>query len=368
MSYNSVNIYQSFLVNLNRQEAGVNARGIKTIPTVRVSAYTVGTKNVKSQYEADPADFDRGTITNNYIELRNNENLKTYLLRAYNSDTTNNTGYFRISATFSLDYTGINDTETENKISAQFPTRDTSSINDHTIGTKIGGSSNISSSPNTTASSKTSISAWWDTMYFTRISSSAELIYSSDDAENINGEFAQLGINARELSDTEASSGVVHMKTLVTYKVGKLDAAISAGSMKLTLNMSEKGSYGTPIPIYNYIKDGTLKIYKDGGVETLELSDTSTNTNFEYIINTPMSAMNYDSVAKTYYIPIEFDVYTGNNANFETANRDYANYMVQVQAELFTGTNAVTANYIDGSRSADHVIYTNAKIISSMVS
>lgn len=368
LSYNSVNIYQSFLVNLNRQEAGVNARGIKTIPTVRVSAYTVGTKNVKSQYEAAPADFDRGTITNNYIELRNNENLKTYLLRAYNSDTTNNTGYFRISATFSLDYTGINDTETENKISAQFPTRDTSSINDHTIGTKIGGSSNISSSPNTTASSKTSISAWWDTMYFTRISSSAELIYSSDDAENINGEFAQLGINARELSDTEASSGVVHMKTLVTYKVGKLDAATSAGSMKLTLNMSEKGSYGTPIPIYNYIKDGTLKIYKDGGVETLELSDTSTNTNFEYIINTPMSAMNYDSVAKTYYIPIEFDVYTGNNANFETANRDYANYMVQVQAELFTGTNAVTANYIDGSRSADHVIYTNAKIISSMVS
>lgn len=368
LSYNSVNIYQSFLVNLNRQEGDVSARGIKTIPTVRVSAYTVGTKNVKSQYEADPASFDRGTITNNYIELRNDENLKTYLQRAYNSDTVNNTGSFRISATFSLDYTGVNDTDTENKISAQFPTRDTSSINDHTIGTKIGGSSNISSSQNTTASSKTSDPGWWDTMYYTRISSSAELIYSSDDAENIGGEFAQFGINARELTDTETTSGVVHMKTLVTYKVGKLDAAVSAGSMKLTLNMSEKGSYGTAIPINNYIKEGTLKIYKDGGVEVLGRSGsvTDTDTNYEYVINTPMSIMDYDDVAQTYYIPIEFDVYTG-KAGFENANRDYANYMVQIQAELFTGTNAVSTNYIDGSRSTDHIIYTNAKIMSSMV-
>lgn len=367
LDYNSVNIFQSFLIYLNRQEESGNSRGIKTVPVVDVSRYTVGGTDVKNAYEENAASTNSGTITNNYIELRNNTNLKSYLLAAYKQG---GGATFRITATFTLDYVGDRETDTENRIIQQFPTRDISNRENHSIGTKIGGSSNISSSLSTAAYSKMVSENWDDTMYFTAANATASLIYSSNDATNINGEYDQLGINARELTETEIINGYANIKTLAAYDVIQLSQADNAGSMKITATLRRKDDYDTAIKIPDYIKADSF-VLKNADGESIAKDSVSTDKAYVYIINKPMEVLDFDPDSKIYEIPIDFAVYTGVNENFEnkTSIEDgafYSNYMVKLELELYTGKDG-KGEAITGSYAGDHVIYTNAKVMTEIV-
>ncbi|MDO5147906.1 MAG: hypothetical protein Q4D76_00770 [Oscillospiraceae bacterium] len=358
-----VNIFQSFLIYLNRQDsATAQERAILSVPSITLPTFTVAGEDVSGQMT--PLSIDEGTITSNYIELRNNKNLKNLLKTAWDEK-----GTVDIIADFTLTY---NDTDS---ISKQFPTRDTSERNDPSCvkGTKLGGSSSISSNPASAASTRTIKEDWNDTLYYCTIPASAKLIYSSNDASNANGEFAQFGINARELDTDEVNSGLVTMNTLATYSVGTLEASDKAKSMKITITLSKKDNYGTTLPIDAYIKSGTLKLMNAKNEELTKAASSSTQE-FVYIITNPKQNLSYyeDTQIKKYEIPVTFSVYTGNVPDtvnqlegFEDRGLEYSNYMVKLKVELFYDEG--TTDRIAASESIDHIIYTNSKIYSDVV-
>ena len=240
----SVMIYQSFLIDFNKTYLENNAlqseEGVKAQPSVTISKYVIDTENasglgiakvgdadggvdVTGTVNSDPIcriSVENGTVTNNYIELRNNQNLANYLKNA--------DGTIRIKAEFTLDFAGDSEAETKRKISDQFPLRDEtatlpSGVVLADIGTILIGTSSISPSSTATAYSKMTDSRPGTTKYYTGLKSGVVMSYESDDAGNLNGTYAQLGINSWNSTDA-----ILPMKTLITYNVSNVVYLISS--------------------------------------------------------------------------------------------------------------------------------------------
>ena len=381
----SVKIFQSFLVNFEKTELENNAlnseKGVKSQPTVTISKYIIDTENVSGLGIAGDGETDggvdvtsavnnddvckisveNGTLTSNYIELRNNQNLANYLKNA--------NGTIRIKAEFSLDYAGENEADTKKKISDQFPLRDETTtlpagIEYDDIGTIIIGSSGISASNIATAYSKASDGKDGTVMYYTGLKAGVAMSYESDDAANINGTYAQLGINSWNSTDAE-----LPMKTLITYNVSNVEKADTATRLDLTLTLYRKDNYeGSALPLGQYLKKSAL-VVKGKNSSNIEMT-TDNTTSYVYQISAPMSSLDYDEDTMTYSIPIDFSVFTGANDGFEKAKdgenqpfKYYSNYMVKAEVVLYNGDTRNGSSYAD-----DHVIYSNAKIITDWVS
>ena len=92
---------------------------------------------------------------------------------------------------------------------------------------------------------------------------------------------------------------------------------------------------------------------------------------YTYII--PLSRLKTVS-QDAYSIPITFKAYSGDNANFEdkntgnntTADMQYSNYKVKVTVGLLK-TGSTTEAVLNNTDKIDHVIYTNAKVISEVI-
>ena len=372
LSIPSVSIYQSFLINFDSKYLGNNRldneKGIKSEPKVNIISYLIGTTDVTNQVKNDPVcevSVDNGTLTGNFIELRNNENLRLYLKNATSGIT--------IKSEFTLDYSGINEDDTKQKITAQFPLRDeTFTMPADTSITEIGaiiiGSSNISSSNTSTAYSKKNDEKQGSTMYYTSLKSGGALVYNSDDNANIYGAYSQLGINAWNESDTRFP-----MKTLVTYNTKNINKADTADKMELTITLYRKDHYDNDnykLPIAQYIDKETMKVYKKAqnnqNVYAANPADDANNLDsYSYTINDPRTEMKCDD--ETYSIPIDFSVYTGANSGFEEAKENnetykyYSNYMVKVEIKLYAGNVLLSTDN-------DHLIYSNAKVYSDWIS
>ena len=382
----SVRIYQSFLLNFDRSYLGTNQieteKGIKAEPNVLISSYIIDTDDISGKRNEvftsdiinDPIcriSVDNGTVTGNYIELRNNVNLKDYLKAAYDKNSSN-TSPIKIQVEFSLNYSGKDEEDTKQKITSQFPLRDETatfpdgySVDD--IGAILHGSSNISPSYTATAYSKTVDEDSGSTKYYTGLKTGGALTYNSDDNSNMYGTYAQLGINAWNSSDTEFP-----MKTLVTYNTKNINKAETADKMELTITMYRKDHYdtdGQELPISEYIDTDTLKVYKKKqngqNVYVDNPDDPDENdaklTSYLYTISNPKSALNYDD--ETYSIPIDYSIFTGANTGFESDTDEtkyYSNYMVKVQIKLYAGTTLLSTD-------SDYVIYSNAKIYSDWI-
>lgn len=380
----SVMIYQSFLIDFNKTYLENNAlqseEGVKAQPSVTISKYVIDTENasglgndkvgdadggvdVTGTVNRDPIcriSVENGTVTNNYIELRNNQNLANYLKNA--------DGTIRIKAEFTLDFAGDSEAETKRKISDQFPLRDEtatlpSGVVLADIGTILIGTSSISPSSTATAYSKMTDSRPGTTKYYTGLKSGVVMSYESDDAGNLNGTYAQLGINSWNSTDA-----ILPMKTLITYNVSNVENADRATRLDLTLTMHRKDNYeGAPLPLRQYLNPSTL-VVKDKDSHGLSMYSDNT-TSYVYRISAPMTSLAYDAETMTYSIPIDFSVFTGANDGFENAKDDgdapfkyYSNYMIKAEVVLYVGDTRLGPSYAD-----DHVIYTNAKIISDWV-
>ncbi|MBP5223333.1 MAG: hypothetical protein J6Z35_09275, partial [Lachnospiraceae bacterium] len=209
-------------------------------------------------------------------------------------------------------------------------------------------------------------------LYYRHALPSASLAYDSDDAANVQGEFYQLGINARELTDAQGVNHYVgDIRTLATYDISRLgDAGRSAESMKITLHISRKDDYTEYLDIYDYLVRNTLVLQDKNGNSikadaAVSADETTDPEEFVYIISDPQSVLRYDADSLTYQIPVLFSVYTGRNGDFEELNKYYSNYMVSLEITLYTQDHAV--GEIGGSAQKDHVIYTNAKLYSDVV-
>jgi hypothetical protein len=360
-TYSTVHVYQSMLVMLDRMDLNGRDKGILSKPVITVSDFTIkhtlnGTEFVDEDDATEGMSSVYDLMTSNYIELRDNIDLKKLLYNscsgAYNLD---------ISATVDLAYP---DTVS---MSAQFPTRDTSQLNNDEIGTIIGASSNISSVATAAAYSNTMAEDWDDTAYYVTINTNAILTLNSDDAENEYGDYYQLGINELDMeADGLAldNNGNPIVKLNAVYDVSDLSEAGTAESMKLTISLRKKADYNTELDIDDYInslalydKDGN-SFKTTGNSSNITVTETADSYEYTYIIKDPDENLKYDSAGQIYEIPIIFSILSGDNFNGQ-----YSNYMIKLEAELYTDDSATSDNLIDGSYDDDHVIWTHTKMV-----
>ena len=343
----SVSIYQSFLLSTIQQNySGASVKEVKAIPTISYNSFTVGGTDVKSQVTPILAVSNK-----NYIELRDNYSINQKLA---SNDVI-------ITADFDLIYDG-------SQIADQFPYRNAGIEGSTNVGTRYSGSSNISSNASAAAYSNTTSSGndIYNRLYYRNEEVNASLLYDSDDAANLNGEFYQLGINALELDDAAQRDGYVNLKTRATYDVKAISDAIKAKSMTIKLRMKKKGdNYTADHIIYDYIKQNTIVLNDGNG--SFAFDDSTNNKEFVWTILNPTTNadLSYDAENQVYSIPITYSIYTGDNENFEDVDKDYSNYMVEIEVCLYYDTAATTS--IPGTNRRDHVIYTNAKIVTDII-
>lgn len=302
---------------------------------------------------------------------------------------------YTISANWELSYTD------SVKMATQFPTRDSS--NNREIGTFIGGSSNMSSTPEAAVYSKNvaklmgkdeqqnDIEVTWEMNqpYYCMINTNAKLTLNSDDADNPNGEFYQLGINENDIDEGSTSEigegsnkktvyGPIKMNAI--YDVSDLSAAGDVESMKLTFTVRKKPDYTNPLTFEEYIDGLTLYAYNAGdntqNAETeavysvLEAGadvtiDTTTDIEkIVYTVNHPEQVFHYDADNKIYQIPITLNAIIGDAFG---NSKQYANYMVSLEIAMYSNADDLANSYIDGSKDDDHVIYTHAKLLTNVI-
>ena len=364
----TVEVYQSFLIMLNKRQGSSSQQGIATRPSgISVSDFVIKDNSdatvatIDTDIETDGGMTDPyQLITSNHIELRSNENLRQIMLTACGTQNMKYTIY----ASFVLSYSE------EEKMSAQFPTRDTSNLNNATIGTLIGGSSNIASTPEAAIYSKNAVAGWDTHSYYCTINTNAELTLNSNDADNPYGEFFQLGINEKDINPADLTEdGYVPVKLNAVYDVSDLSASDDAETMKLTFKVSRKSNYNQALIFSDYIDGLTLYSYEDGDEEDEYTAvtettggdiDDSVGTQYVYEITDPKNVFNYDNDQKTYKIPITFNAVIGEDFGI---SKEYSNYMIKLEIELYNAD----GSDIDGSRDDDHVIFTHAKVLSGVI-
>ena len=365
----SVNIYQTFLLSMNKQ-TGINesSRGIEAKPAVEMREYTVGTYDVLTDTSNSYYTRYQGTTPrydSNYIYLENGKDLRQML---YNSNS-GVSGYenaqgVTIHANLYLTYSNTGD------ITNQYPQREEAQLNDNTIGTWIGCNSSIASTEAAAIASKTTKyiaeSSNVRKLYFSRSSSTASLLYSSDDFD---GKYSggnlydQLGINAKDLPST-VTNNFCSMNTVAVYDVSKLMSIIDdSDGVELTFRLVRKdanGKYTQDLDIADYLTSPTFK--------TLTVTaDTSSNSKiYTYRFAKANLAGVYNG--GVYTIPIDFTVKT-NFSGADLADHYYSNYKVIVSASLYEmqeievdGTTETKPVQMSGTNADDHIIYTNAKI------
>ncbi len=362
----TVKINQIFILSMNKQ-TGINqtSRGIEAEPTVKMNTYTVGDHNILTEttrYSTTEANYD-----SNYIYLGNGQDLRVMLRNASRSD-----GVF-IHANLDLSYS--NTTEITN----QYPQREEAQLDDDTIGTWIGCNSSIASTESAAIASKMTIyidektkdSTKSRNLYYSRSSSTATLVYSSDDFDGKHSGgnlYDQLGINAKDLP-TGITNNQCLMNTVAVYDVSKLMSIIDdADGIELTFRIvrkDENGRYTINCNNADYVTSPTFGTTNAPLVPTT--SDTPNASNiYTYTFSTYKENTNENGLRHNggvYTIPINFTVKT----NFSGTDQDdhyYSNYKVIVSANLYKN-NAEAQNgrvLLSGTNADDHIIYTNAKI------
>lgn len=365
----SVHIYQTFLLSMNKQ-TGIDesSRGIEAKPAVEMNEYTVGSYNVLtdtansyySRYQSTIPRYD-----SNYIYLENGKDLRQMLYNSNSSvsDFEDAIG-ITIHANLYLTYSNTGD------IGNQYPQREEAQLNDNTIGTWIGCNSSIASTEAAAIASKTTEyiaeSSNARNLYYSRSSSTASLLYSSDDFD---GKYSggnlydQLGINAKDLPST-VTNNLCYMNTVAVYDVSKLMSIIDdSDGVELTFRLVRKdanGKYTQDLDIADYLTPPTFK--------TLTVtSDTSSNSKI-YTYRFAKADLTSVYNGGVYTIPIDFTVKT-NFSGEDLADHYYSNYKVIVSASLYEmqeievdGTTETKPVQMSGTNADDHIIYTNAKI------
>lgn len=165
--------------------------------------------------------------------------------------------------------------------------------------------------------------------------------------------WSQLGINDLD------SNGDYQILSAALYDVHELTSASSADKLKISVKLLQKTDDGDYVDVSEH-----LSSY----LNSITVSPKGNPT----VISTAAASVRYGAaefrIADTGFnssVPIEIDVdmnvITG--AAFENAGLTYANYKLVLTAELLH-----KGERINGSDASDYIIYTNAKIIPTLVS
>ncbi len=379
---NNADIYQTFLMMYDKLATvgGSHEIGIDTDANAKVginSYYYTGGKisatltSSNATAVADPQ--NKKVELAKYIELGNKQNLISML------GSSNDQFAATLQVNFDMVYAA-------DDLSTQFPKRDTTVNAQSVIGTNVIGYSKISSTVEGAANSATYDKKTDTELYYTTSESTASLKYNVEETpRNAAGLYSYLGINSVETGDDK-----VVVDTYAVYDTHKLTNA--GNYIEFTLTLSDKGDgyvtpvVGSPIPtgtgtgtaltISNYITD--LKIYGADGDDADSDDDVifeqsaaavSTDTRVTTKGNNLYTVRVRKDLLKTqadgiYVIPIKFKVKTGNTA-FNSTGLEYSNYKVSLTAATYSTISST--DYSKTSYAFDHIIYTNARVLTSVV-
>lgn len=338
-SVNTIEIYQSFLATLNIKQNQNSDRGIKALKGAEYYGdhpYTIN--------GSDVSDIPTPTANSNFVEFRNDVNLRNRLAQ----------GAVEIKADISL----VFDSEDITGDPTSDPPKPNQFLPDGNPqtpgkGTTLIASSNIASNPDKTAYSKVSKEVEASNqLHYYNSEESVKLIYNAYEDEEL-GQYGQLGINANDLEENP-----VPITTLGAYDVSRFQSGVaSAESLQIEIEMlTIDNGYATDakLDISNYLT--AFGFVASAGPTSV---DTTDDTKWVYVY--PKNAFGQES--GTYQIPINYSVYTGKTAAFEDVSRKYSNYEVKITVSMLDEN----GDTIPNSNDTDYIKYTNARIYTGKV-
>ena len=369
----TVNMFQSFLVYLTKNDGNEHDRAILGNPTVYADI------NISSTNGQDPMTFSHdithkyATVGMDYVEVGANTPIGKFL-----AGTGESPAVATIEAMAVITYTSTAQQE------AQFPARKDKGESDKNA--TVSAYSNIGFEEGKTALSKNQEIAvhkgtGYDNYKYYIISQSEPTLdiyaYASDGQR-----YGQLGINANDLPD---NTGKVHVSAAAEFDVRPIAATVkNATYVKFTLSLQQKEQTGT----FNYseyanINDIDAYLY-DIKMDLTDVVTTSDGTTYTFIVpRSKVVALDDAEAGKTNYMrmPISFDVYTGSDApvdsngnaitkdgvalgSFESRGLVYANYKVKVTAQMLSSANP---NAGVGASAPSELVYTNAKLLGDYI-
>lgn len=231
----------------------------------------------------------------------------------------------------------------------QFPER---KDGDTKTGIAVNASSNIAYSEDSVEHSQVYKSVSTGSYYYRYAMSAADLSYDVVESAVIDvkdSRYSQLGVNPNDMSSEQM---------LITakghYDLSELTASVreNGDRIKFTMTLYQKNAddeYKQVDNIDNYLSGISMTDKNDALVTSKD--DTKAYT---------FTVLGYEG-DETYDVTTKFNVITGKA--FEDRNQLYANYKVQLTAELLDEKDST----ISGTTVSDYIIYTNARINTSFI-
>ena len=347
----SIRIYHSFLVNLTKDTGTSAVKKIFGDPACSGS-YTI-TKLDDNTVVRDGSPYPASGIENtgNYIEFRNNEDLKDWIKKPQG---------VRISATVRIDfYDEVHDDYLD--LVDQFPEKGDNDSND--IGVTISANSNMSFDMEKTAFSKSSASGndITNASYYRREIKTASLNYNPKPAYD--GDVDKLGIDPL---DDPNGLNYMTIDTVGVYDYKNIrDEVIAGGYDRLYCELrlyTRNDDYTSPLMILpsdpgSYFSMLGLNgdAMPEGFVISAETGYLSDGVVYKFVLDkSKVSIEGTDQLR----IPILFTVLTG--SAFEARGFTYSNFKVELKVYLYRSSDG---EILEQSRAKDYFIYTNAKVL-----
>lgn len=266
-------------------------------------------------------------------------------------------------------YAKIEMTFDEEKLNEEFPERDPGA----TYGVNVQAASNLAYDVDTLPyTSMTKKYATNGRYYYIETVPSATLRYASktDDSDL----YDEIGLNSKNQSTfgvngrstNEAGRTNMPVNTEAFYNVQSLSRAGDATKLYLTFSLKKKEDSGSPtITGVSYSKDSLyLRSYLEGNITfksgtSEEVVDLSKLSITEDTITVELDVVGCNVTSNIYDILISFNAKSGTDFSY------YANYRVDLKAELYKPVvkdGETTYTNVDNSIAQDYLIYTNAKI------
>ncbi|MBQ7700663.1 MAG: hypothetical protein IJT49_10040 [Clostridia bacterium] len=350
----ATNVYQSFVVYLNRKENDELSKVILGSPS------GVGTYYI--DYTLDEIKAGDGQaygvirITQNYAEFVTGDISSCFEADAQTGEIRD----FEINSELTLTYSS-------SAIPTQFPGRSSTAGNDN--GVTVSGSSNIAFQPAATTYSKNTVGD---------DESPARSYYSESSPEtatldlspvgNREGDFTPLGINALNIDGASIAS----FDILPTLNVGVISGYLLSNPsipfdsetnsynytdaiVKIELRQKQAdGTYGTPIDMRSYMDSF--------GFEGCTTGLSYDNTAGAYAYTQIIPKAQLEETASSITLPVmKCSVITGDR--FEDAGYTYGNFKITVTVYLRDAND----EKISITQASNYVIYTNAKVLTDFI-
>ncbi len=331
------NVYQSFIIYLNRKEGATTAKAVIGSPTV-TGSYTV---DYVLNTLADSNDATSYAVANVRVKTTSIEVVTSSLNLSFQSHDK-----FEVHASVTITYAA-------DKIKAQFPGR---GVNFETNGVTISADSNVAFSTEGTTYSKNSINEVETpaVSYY----SEAEPLSAKLDLSALGdggGSYTPLGINALNLESETPNIADFDLGAFINAtSVEDQITTYTKATVKITLmQKNADGEYVTPLTIGNY-----LTVTMEGEAANAVQNN---GTDFTFVILTTNPNFFRANPSEITLPTIHVHVKTG--SLLESAGGAYSNYKIWVEVVLSNG-----ADPIEASRVSNYVIYTNAKILPYYIS